>query len=164
MSYIYIGEIVNTHGIKGELRILSEFKYKGLVFKQGFRIYAGKRKEELIINTYRPHKNYDMVTFLGVDDINDAIAYKGDSVYINRDDIEVDDYFNEDIVHCKVYHNNRQIGIVDGITTSNAHDILVIKGQYKNHLVPFIDEFIEKIDIKEKRIDIKVIEGLISED
>ena len=163
MSYIYIGEIVNTHGIKGELRIVSEFKHKKLIFKNDFKVYVGKRKEELIIKSYRPHKIYDMVTFDGVKDINDAIAYKGDSVYINRDDIEVDDYFHEDIIKCDVYHDDKLIGKVDGIMASSAHEILVIKGNDKNHLVPYIDEFIEKIDIENKKIYIKTIEGLINE-
>ena len=40
MDYIYIGKIVNTHGIKGEVRILSDFKYKDRIFKNGFNMYT----------------------------------------------------------------------------------------------------------------------------
>ena len=53
MDFIYVGEIVNTHGIKGEVRIISDFKYKKDVFKKNFKIYVGKGKKELLINTYR---------------------------------------------------------------------------------------------------------------
>ena len=60
MKFINIGKIVNTHGIKGELRILSDFKYKDKVFKKGFKFYVGKDKEELIVNSYRYHKIFDM--------------------------------------------------------------------------------------------------------
>ena len=59
--YIYLGKIVNTHGIKGEIRILSDFDYKDIVFKKDFKIYIGKDKQEETINTYRVHKNYDMI-------------------------------------------------------------------------------------------------------
>ena len=89
MDYIYIGDIVNTHGIKGELRILSDFKYKDKIFIHDFKLYVGRSKELLTIDTYRKHKEYDMVKFYEVEDINDAIAYKGDKVYINRNDIKI---------------------------------------------------------------------------
>ena len=75
MEYIYIGDIVNTHGLKGELRIISDFKYKNEVFKPGFNIYVGRQKEKLEIKTYRQHKNYDMVTLVDVNGIEEAIAY-----------------------------------------------------------------------------------------
>ena len=52
MEYIYLGKIVNTHGIKGEIRILSDFRYKEKVFIKDFPIYIGKKHEKEIINTY----------------------------------------------------------------------------------------------------------------
>ena len=63
MKFINIGKIVNTHGIKGEVRMLSDFKYKDKVFKKGMKFYIGKDKKEYIVNTYRFHKIFDMFTF-----------------------------------------------------------------------------------------------------
>ncbi|MDE5539223.1 MAG: ribosome maturation factor RimM, partial [Bacilli bacterium] len=57
MEYVYLGKIVNTHGIKGEVRVLSDFERKDLVFKKGFALFIGEKKEKHIINTYRRHKN-----------------------------------------------------------------------------------------------------------
>ena len=85
-NLIYIGKIVNTHGIKGEVRLLSNFLEKDLIFKNGFKVYIGSKKEEQVINTYRPHKLFDMLTFKGVDDINLVLKYKGEKVYINKAD------------------------------------------------------------------------------
>ena len=82
MEYIYIGDIVNTHGIKGEVRIISDFKFKDQVFKKGIKVYVGRFKDELIINSYRTHKIYDMVTFEGINNINDVIIYKGIDILI----------------------------------------------------------------------------------
>ena len=89
MEYIYIGDIVNTHGIKGELRILSDFKYKENVFKKNFKIYIGKNKEEQIINTYRKHKMFDMITLVGFTNINEVLKYKKMPVYINKKDLKI---------------------------------------------------------------------------
>ena len=93
MEYIYVGKIVNTHGIKGEIRILSDFKYKNEIFKENFKLYIGTQKQEMIIKNYRKHKMYDMVLFYDINDINEVLKYKGQSVYINKDDIKVDGYF-----------------------------------------------------------------------
>ena len=99
MEYIYVGKIVNTHGIKGEIRILSDFKYKNEIFKENFKLYIGTQKQEMIIKNYRKHKMYDMVLFYDINDINEVLKYKGQSVYINKDDIKVDGYFFEDLIN-----------------------------------------------------------------
>ena len=69
MEYLYLGKIVNTHGIKGEVRILSKFKYKSKVLKKYFKIYIDPNKSEEIINSYRPHKQFDMITIDGITNI-----------------------------------------------------------------------------------------------
>ena len=163
MNYIYIGDIVNTHGIKGELRILSDFKYKDQVFIHDFKLYVGRSKELLTIDTYRKHKEYDMVKFYEVEDINDAIAYKGDKVYINRDDIKIDGYFNEDLIGLNVFENDKFIGTIETIIKNNSQEIFVIKNSDKKHLIPNVDEFIKKIDLKNQKVEVKLIEGLIDE-
>lgn len=164
MDFIYVGEIVNTHGIKGEVRIISDFKYKKDVFKNNFKIYVGKEKKELLINTYRIHKIYDMVTFIGVNDINDVLDYKGLKVYINRDDLKIDGILDEDIIGLNAISNKKEIGVVTEILKSKAHDILVVEKNNKRNLIPYINEFIEKIDLENKKIFIKEIEGLLNED
>lgn len=163
MNYIYIGDIVNTHGLKGELRIISDFKYKDKVFKPEFKIYVGRQKEELEIKTYRQHKNYDMVTLVDVDGIEEAIAYKGDSVYINRDDIKIDGYFDEDLIGLKVYTDDKYVGDINDILKNKANDILVINSDDKRYLVPNISEFIINVDLDNKRIDINNVKGLFDE-
>ena len=163
MNYIYVGDIVNTHGIKGELRILSDFKYKDKIFIHDFNLYVGRSKELMTIDTYRKHKEYDMVKFYEVEDINDAIAYKGDKVYINKDDIKIDGYFNEDLIGLNVYENDKYIGNVETIIKNNSQELFVIKNDDKKFLIPYVDEFIKKIDLDNKKIEVELIEGLIDE-
>lgn len=164
MEYICVGKIVNTHGIKGEVRIISDFEYKEVIFKNGKRVFVGKNKTELIINTYRVHKNYDMIIFDGFSDINNVLNFKGEYVYIDRKDYVFDKPINEDIIGMKVYNNEIYIGDVSEILKSPAHKILVISNNDKKNMIPFIDEFIDKIDLDNKMIKIKIIKGLLDED
>lgn len=164
MDYIYIGEVVNTHGLKGEIRILSKFKYREIIFKKGSKIYIGKNKEEQVINSYRFHKIYDMITLNGLNSIEDVLMYKGDSVYINRSDFEFPGYVDEDIIGLDVYDGSNKIGKIDHILKSAAHDILVVVNNKKKSYVPYVNEFVLNVDLDNKKIEIKVIEGLINED
>ena len=161
MKYIYLGKIVNTHGIKGEIRILSDFDYKDIVFKKGFNIYIGDNKNKEEINTYRIHKNYDMVTLNGISNINDVLKYKGMNVYINKEDVE-DLVFDEDYIGLDVY-TDKYIGKITDIL-KGKEDILVIENDTKRYLVPKIDYFIKNIDFDNKKIIINNIKGLIDED
>ena len=158
---IYVGKIVNTHGIKGEVRILSDIDYKKDVFKIGNTLYIGKNKTPLIINTYRVHKNFDMVTFTSINDINEVLKYKGENVYIKKDEIKIDGYFDEELMDLEVY-TDKLIGTVKEIR-KGYQDLLVVVGK-KEYLIPKIDVFINKIDIEDKKIYINSIEGLIDED
>ena len=163
MEYIYVGKIVNTHGIKGELRIISEFKYKKEIFKSNFKLYIGNSKKEMTIKSYRKHKIYDMVLFYDINDINEVLQYKNELVYINKQDIKIDGYFNEDIIGLDVYSKEKNIGKLTEILISKAHEILVVQNNDKKYLIPNVEKFIEKIDIEKGRIYINEIEGLLNE-
>lgn len=157
---IYIGKIVNTHGIKGEVRILSDINYKEAIFKPHNTFYIGKEKTPLIVSSYRVHKNFDMVTFEGINDINEVLKYKGENVYVKKEEIEIDGYFDEEFIGLEVY-TDQLIGIVKEIR-KGYQDLFVIEGN-KEYLVPKIEPFIKKIDIENKKIYINNIEGLIDE-
>lgn len=163
MKYIYIGDIVNTHGLKGEVKILSSFKFKDSVFKKDMIFYIGNKKNKEVVVTHRVHKNYNMVTFLGKDYIDDVIIYKNEPVYVSRDDLVYEGYLDEDLISLDVYCNDKHIGKVNSILKTNAHEILVVKNGSK-HMIPNIPEFIENVDLENKRLDIKYMKGLIDED
>ena len=151
---INIGRIVNTHGIKGEVRILSDFSDKS-IFNPGNTLYIGN--DTLKITSYRVHKNYDMVTFEGIDDINDVLKYKGMDVFIKREDIN--GFIIEDLIGYEVY-TSKLVGKVDRLISNIKYVILVLDN---GSMIPYIDEFILNIDNDNKRVYIKEIEGLINE-
>ena len=163
MNYIYIGDVVNTHGLKGEIRIVSNFKFKDSVFKSGMKFYLGKDKIEEVVATYRMHKNFDMVTFQNRNHIDDVIIYKNEAVYVNRDGLVYDGYLDEDLIGLEVYCNQKHIGHVDSILKTNAHDILVVKNGSK-HMIPNVEEFIQNVDLDNKRLEVNYMKGLLNED
>ena len=162
MKYVLIGKIVNTHGLKGEVRILSDFKYKDKVFKKDMCVYIGKDKMCEKINSYRYHKIFDMITMDGYNNINDVLKYKGEYIFVNKEDLVLgeNEYLNEDIIGLSVYVDGRLIGIVKKIEKHSVNEILVIKNDEKNYLVPYNFDIILNIDLKERKMYVKNIVGL----
>ena len=161
MDLIYIGKLVNTHGIKGEVRIISNFKYKKDAFKTGNTLIINNDK--LVINTYRTHKNYDMITFQGINDINDILKYKGSNVYISREELNINGILEQDLIGLEVYDKDKYMGKVVDIYKTKKDDLLVIDG-IKKHMIPNIPAFIKNIDIDNNKIEIKYIKGFVDED
>ena len=162
MKYVLIGRLVNTHGLKGEVRILSSFKYKDRVFKNGMKIYIGKDKICEKITGYRYHKIFDMITMEGYNDINQVLKYKGDYVFVNKDDIILleNEYLDEDIVGLSVYVDDRLLGVVKKIEKHSVNEILVVKNDEKNYLVPYNFDIILSIDLEKREMKVKNIVGL----
>ena len=163
MKYLYIGKIVNTHGIKGEIRILSNFKFKEKIFIKGMKIYIGKNKVEETINTYRHHKQFEMITMDGYSNISEVLKYKQQQVYINKDDLKLDsnEYLDEDLIGLNVKVNNNIVGSIKRIEKNPHQDLLVVKTTKKDCLIPYVSDIIEEINFKEGYISIKDIKGLI---
>ena len=156
MNYIYIGKIVNTHALKGEVRIISDFEYKDRVFKKGTDLYIGQFKNKEVIETYRVHKQFDMVKFEGIDYINDVIKYKGMSVYILDSDLSLNDseLLESDFSHMKVYSNGKEVGIITEYRNDNGNKMIRVN----NKFIPYNNDFIEKIDKKNSIIYMHDIE------
>lgn len=163
MNYILIGKIVNNHGIKGELRIISDFPYKDRVFKNNFNIYIGKDKINEVINTYRHHKIFDMITLKNYNNINEVLKYKGSLVYINRLDLQLNDneYLESDLLNFDIIINNNIIGKLSSFENHNKNKIIIVKNKEKEILLPYNSNLIENINLDKKEIIYKNIEGLI---
>ena len=159
MEYIRIGKIVNTHALKGEVRIISDFEYKSQVFNIGNHLYIGRDKTEETIETYRKHKNFDMVKFTGKDYINDVISYKGDVVYILRESLKLDEevLLPDDLINMSVVFDNEVVGAIEEYRNDNGNKLIKVSDKY----IPYNKEFIEKVDKENKKIYYKNIGGLL---
>ena len=157
MELVYIGKIVNTHGIKGELRLLSDFELKTRVFKKNNKIYIDSN--EYIIDSYRFHKIFDMITLNGYNNINEVLFLKGKEVYCNRDDLNLGDneYLIQDLIGMEVYYNDKLMGVIKEISR-DKNPLIKLSN---NRLIPYNDNFIEIISLSKKKVILKNCEGLL---
>ena len=153
MSKIILGKYVNTHGIKGEIRIKSNFPYKDKVFKKENKIIIDN--QEYIICSYRVHKGYDMITLEGINDINKIPFRKNVLVYINREDyLTTNEYLDSDLIGFIVYNSKFERKVLD-ILDINAKKKLI---KTKEGYIPY--ELIKNVDLVNKKILIEDVNGL----
>lgn len=159
MDLVYVGKIVNTHGIKGEVRIKSDFEKKDLVFKVGGKIIIDK--EEHIIRSYRVHKVFDMITIDELDNINDVLCYVGKNVYVSRDSLKLSkkDYLLSDLIGLNVVFNDKVYGIVKDYS-NDVNPLLQIEYD-TNYFIPINSNYIIDVDLENKKIIVDDILGLI---
>lgn len=161
MNYVYIGKIVGTHGIKGEVRVISNFEKKEKAFKIDMPIYIGNNKNKEIITSYRKHKNYDMITLKGINDINEVLKYKGLKVYVLRSDLDLEnEYILDDLLGMKIICDGEQFGIVEDIFDNNGNTLLQILFE-KSYYIPYNSKYIRDISLGEKLINVENVKDLI---
>ncbi len=161
-EYVCIGKIVNTHGIHGELRILSQFEKKDRVFKKGITFYIGKDKIPEVVTQYRPHKEFDMVIFQNYTNINEVLKYKNQLVYVSREDLNLkkDEYLYTDLLGANIFWNEELVGVGSEIVGNNGNVLLLVKGK-KNFYIPLHGPFIKTVDYQNKKVVVENIEGLM---
>ena len=166
-NYISIGKITNFFGIKGEAKVGYSDEKR---IKEAKTVYMldDTSKAELEIVSCRFHKNFAIVKFKGIDDINELLKYKGQRIFVSKNEVlgklDKDEFLVNDLIGCFVFsENDEKIGEVVAISSSAGQDLLNIKNGFgKIDLVPFVNEFFPIVDIKNKKIVIKPIEGLLS--
>lgn len=148
---VYIGKTVSTFGIKGELKVISDFEYKDRVYKESNKVLINNISHT--ISGVRYHKNYILLKIDNYNNINDILEYVGYNIYIKREDINLkeDEYLLRDLINAQVIDdNNKYLGKVKDIIKNNLYPILEVKAD-KSILIPLIKEYIIKYD-KDKNI------------
>lgn len=152
-NYVLVGKIVNSFGIKGELKIISDFEYKDRVFKKDSYLYIGQDKTKELISNYRVHKNYDLITLDNYTNINEILKYKGLNVYIKREELELNDneYLLGDLIGLEVYDNEECIGLIVDYLQNNGNILLKVSKE-KDFYIPLYSHYIKNIDVKNKKV------------
>lgn len=162
---VNIGKIINTHGIRGELKIYPTSDNADERFMPGETVYLTFNKKEVSfeIESVRVHKGVLLVVFKDHHDINLVEKYKGCILYVEADHEEdEDDFYYFELIGCKVFENDQLIGEVTEILETQAHEILRVKRENNaDVLIPYVDEFIMDVDVDEKVITVQLIEGML---
>lgn len=160
---IFIGKITGCHGIKGELKVLSDFERKDLVFRVGQKIYIQNELHE--ITSIRTHQNKELITIDHLNNINDVNIYRGLDIFVQREDIALkeDEFLMNDLLSFTVWESDYLLGEVINIMANKTQLLLKIKRD-KIYYLPWQDYFIKKIDLVEKKIIVQNSKGLLYED
>ena len=137
MDNIYIGKIVSTHGIKGEVKIISDFEYKDRVFVVGNKLIIDNL--EYIIKSYRHHKNFEMVTLNDYNDINQVLFLLRKKVYFKKEDLVLEDneILDDELMTYKVLTNDEKEGIIKEIFYASPSNKIIRIFTDKEYLVPY---------------------------
>lgn len=160
MNKIFIGKVVSTHGIKGEIRILSDFPYKDKVFVINNKIIIDDK--EYIIKSYRVHKGYDMVTLDGFNNINDVLFLLKSNVYISKELLNLDDdeILDDELITFKVLTKDGKEGIIKEIFKASSTNKILRVMFDREVLIPMNSPMVKKIDKGNKKVIVELIEGM----
>lgn len=170
-KWFNVGKIVNTHGIRGEVRVISKTDFPEERYKIGNVLYLflpkAKDPIELTVKSHRTHKNFDLLTFEGLENINEVEKFRDGILKVPESylgQLDEDEFYYHEIIGCLVATTKGvEIGKVTEILSPGANDVWVIKGKGgKEILIPYIHDVVKKVDTKEKVILIDPMEGLLS--
>ena len=165
-QFLDSGKIVGTHGIRGEVRI--EPWADSPAFLSAFKtLYLDERGETAIKVHSRPHKNITLSKIEGVDTIEDAERLRGKIVYINRDDVRLDEgvHFVQDLIGLEVrdFDSGALYGTLTDVLRTGANDVYEITRDGKHYLAPVIDEVVREINIEEGVVRITPMKGIFDD-
>lgn len=165
-----VGKIVNTHGIRGELKIISTTDFPELRFAKGSQLIFVEgdsgRRETATVESAREHKGMFIVRFKEWDNINQVEQYKGWAAKVDEEDLaelDEDEYYFHEIIGCAVMTvEGEKLGEIKEILTPGANHVWVVKRpKGKDVLIPVIDEVVKEVDVEEKRVIVELMEGLL---
>jgi len=171
VEWFNVGRIDNTHGIRGEVRVLSTTDFEEERFAVGNRLAAFKKDDKkptwVTIESVRRHKNFILLTFEGMDNINMVEPFKEGLLKVTKDQMTDDllqenEFFFHEIIGCEIVsEEGEKIGVVSDILQTGANDVWVVKGAKKEHYIPYIEDIVKEINVDDKRIVIHVMDGLL---
>lgn len=165
-EFLETGKIVNIHGLKGEVKIMPWSDDPQFVCEFD-TLYCGKDKMPLDVESARVHKNMALVKFSGIDTPEKANTLRNSIVYIDRDDVELEEgtYFIADLIGLTVrdVDSGREYGVVKDIFQTGANDVYEIEKDGRKYYIPAIPDVIISTDIQGGEIAIRPLEGLFDE-
>lgn len=166
MNLIKIGVVVNTHGLKGTVKVKSFTDFQDMRYKKGNTLYILFKQEYIpvTVEKYRTVKTVEHIDFKEIKDINVAEKYKGcDLLFeeVKAHELDEDEFYFRELIGMEV-HTTDFIGVVHDIREYPQGEYLVIKRDgLKNAIIPFMKEFIVSVDKEAGKIVIKEMEGLL---
>ena len=160
MEIIEVGQIVNTHGIRGEIRLNPWTDDMNDLLD--LDVFYDKDKTALKVEKSKIHKNVVIIKFVGVNTMNDAEKLKGKTLYTEKTPLPEGRYYIKDLIGLTALEDDVKLGTLTDVFNTGANDIYEIKTEDgKNIYLPVIDGVILDVDLVEKKIFVKIPDGLL---
>ncbi|TPE68067.1 ribosome maturation factor RimM [Halalkalibacterium halodurans] len=170
-KWLNVGKIVNTHGVRGEVRVLSTTDFEDDRFSSGKTLYVmppnQNERVAVTVASHRKHKNFDLLCFEGYPSINDVEAFKGGRLQVpieDRPELGEGEFFYHEIIGCSVVTiAGEELGKVKEILSPGANDVWVVQCRRggKDLLIPYIEQVVKQVDLEKQQITIEPMEGLL---
>ena len=165
-QFLQVGVISYTHGIRGEVKVFpttdDAARFKKL---KKVLLDTGKERLELEVQSVKFFKQFVILKFKGIDNINDIEKYKGKSLLVPREDavpLGDDEYYIADLIGMEVFAGNARFGVIKDVMETGANEVYIIDSdKHGEVLVPAIRQCILDVDVENKKMQIRLMDGLI---
>ena len=164
---IALGRVVNTHGVRGEVRFLPHSS-PCPTLRPGLRVTLQKTdasEENLELKQVRPHASFLLLKFVGIDSRDRAEALRGSSLLVDETDLphlQVGEFYHYQVIGLPMRTlTHESIGTIAEVLTTPGHDVFVVRNGTKEYLIPVVEEVIRTIAIEDRLVIIDPPEGLL---
>jgi len=160
LPYIEAGEIVTTHGVRGEVKVLSWLDCPEMLCEFDRCRIEGK---EYAMDAVRVQKTCNLVKLRGVDTMEDAQKLRGKTMELYREDISDELIFAAELVDVEVYADGASIGRIKEVLDYPGNSVYVVQGE-REYLIPAVKEFILSTDLERNQMQVKLLKGMASDE
>ena len=160
LQFIEAGEIVTTHGVRGEVKVLTWLDSPELLCEFDRCRIAGK---DYTMESVRVQKTCNLVKLSGIDTMEAAQAMRGKVIELYREDIDEDVIFGAELIGVEVYEGDTLLGKITDVLDYPASSVYVVSGEHE-YMIPAVSQFILSTDVDANRMQVKLIEGMRSDE
>jgi 16S rRNA processing protein RimM len=160
LPYIEAGEIVTTHGVRGEVKVLSWLDSPEMLCEFNRCRISGR---EYVMDSVRVQKTCNLVKLRGVDTMEDAQKLRGKTMELYREDIPDELIFASELVDVEVYADGACIGKIKEVLDYPGNSVYVVQGE-REYLIPAVKEFILSTDLERNQMQVKLLKGMASDE
>ena len=160
LQFVEAGEIVTTHGVKGEVKVLPWLDSPEDLCDFDRCLIDGREYE---IQQCRVQKTCNLVKLSGIDTMEAAQAMRGKKIELYREDIDDEVIFAAELIGVEVFCEGKKIGKIADVLTFPGNSVYVVKGEYE-YMIPAVKEFILSTDMERNEMQVHIIEGMRSDE
>ena len=160
LPYIEAGEIVTTHGVRGEVKVLSWLDSPEMLCEFDRCRISGR---EYVMDSVRVQKTCNLVKLRGVDTMEDAQKLRGKTMELYREDISDELIFASELVDVEVYADGAYIGKIKEVLDYPGNSVYVVQGE-REYMIPAVKEFILSTDLERNQMQVKLLKGMASDE